>query len=988
MASVTEICTDQTLLDMARTLGLTDANAVFFPGREEIKVPTPARFMISPVRRWVKSDPRFEGGIRLHHAEAHKAWDQGHNVVITTGTGSGKSIIYMLEAMNMIMTDPTARIIALYPTQALNADQQTKWQEAASFCGLPKETIGIIDGRVLGAERPEILRNARVLVTTPDSLDVWLLANLDMAVCRDFVRQRRLTIIDEAHLNVGALGSNVMYTLRRLEMVQRWLNPNFTNKTNGRFMAASATIDDPTEFLKTLTGHSFVEIGEEFNGAHIHPKLIMAAPNPPSYYADKILEDLPDKQFLVFVDSRNAVEEFAGLYPDTVVPYKSGMSREFQKAVEFKLRHHRTRGVVATSALEVGVDLSFDIGMNDGLPANIGRALQRIGRTGRHGPGLFVFSCGDQEFEEYGSDIANYLRTPLQPVTLYPTNEFIQFAHALRLKRERKQISENVRGADVSLQGMKWPARFGGALKLAHLPPAEIPWHLRGMIPSQGVTPHRYNGMRAIGGMAWRLGKWDRLVKRYEDLGSTHTVNAFFEYPPGAIVRHQGKRWRVRRWTQNRSGMVIDMRPLFASEKENTTKFQHITYGQAHARDEDELLSRRLMIDPKKVTPEQIGGLFVGEVKFRLHLALTHFLENFPSKKHNWGTKRVNYHDDEDLARLNAEAMGTDIHDYGPRRRFLIDTTGVVIHLPIAQFGKGKKRNIARAIIDEYCETYNCDHADIGYQEGTTRFLAPDGQSYDAGNLVIYDRTAGSLRLSRHLVTSLPSLVKRAMAKRKDKLKKETAKHRAQGGTKETSPRDVVLHDLEWFVSYLNAGKIVDKATYMKARPTSNPQAVSEQNLPDGYIKVIPPDTKADWVRAGIAQRVKILEPRVADGVLYYEVFAVDRYSFFSRARSARFERLDAIEGYTTEDMSPYVRPEGRSETRFLPAHEIIMTSGRYVGFNPETNHYIELQDGAVTEDISAAMEERISTLRHKQVALKQMKAAEVAADPPAKPHP
>lgn len=971
MANVQEICTDPYLLEMAESLGILQNNAVFLPGREEIKVPVPARFKLGPARKWILKDPRFSGGIRLHHGKANEAWEAGNNVVVTTGTGSGKSLVYIAEAMHQIMSDPHATVIAVYQTQALGADQHGKWREVAAACGLPPETIGIIDGRVLTAERPDVLKQARVLVTTPDSLDAWLLANLDLMVCRNFIRNRRLTIIDEAHLNVGALGSNIMYVLRRLETVQRWLNPDFTPKKHGRYMAASATISDAAQFMKTLTGQEFVEVGEEHNGARIYPKLVVAASRGPHDYTKTILEKYPEKQFLVFMDNRSDVEDFANFFDGKVAPYKSGMSRAFQLRVEEGVKKRTVRGVVSTSSLEVGVDMPFDITMNDGLPRNTARALQRVGRVGRHGPGLFIFTGSWYDLEEYGGDIAQYLSAPLPPLTLYPTNEYIQFAHALRIKREKRQITEALPKLDTSMKGVTWPRGFKDAMKHAYTAPADLPWNLRGVLPPRGNTPHRFNGLRSVGGTAWRLGQWNKVNKSYDDLGSTNTVNAFYEYPPGALVRHQGRRWRVQRWSHDRYGnMVIDMRPLFSGEQDNSTKFRHIKYGQADGRDENTLLGNNVLIDPKTVDESGIWGLFVGEVKFRLQLGLTHFLENYTTKEGFYRTKSVYYHDDEELARLKAEEMGGDFHDYGPRRRFMIDTTGVIIHLPNRLFGKEKRRDIAEALIREYCEAYNFDRSDIAYQETITRFVGPDGYHHDNSNLIIYDRTAGSLRLTQHLVTNMRRLLKRAIARQQEKLDIEVAAYRAKGGSEEYLPASEPLNNLKWFAGHLDKAVRTPKAALIEKMP-KRAKMMEEQktiDLPEGYVKVIPPGVKADWIRNGVAQRVKILEPRLYEGAVVYEVFAVDRFAFFSKARARRFEKHDAT-GYASEERPVYQQAETRNldATRFLPASELMLTSGKYVGYNPTTNHYIDISGGEVVEEISAAMEDRVRSLRNKQ---------------------
>lgn len=969
-----DICTDLYLLQLTESLGLQGNSAYFISGREERKAPTPARLTLSPVRKWIKSDPRFEGGVRLHHAQANKLWEQGSNIILTTGTASGKSLVYMLEALNIVMSDPNARVVAIYPTQALNADQKMKWHEAVRYAGLPTSTIGIIDGTVLTPERPGIMAASRIIVTTPDSLDGWIMGNLDLKQNRDFIKGLRLKIVDEAHLYDGALGSNIMYTFRRLEMAQRMLNPDFTPKKHNRYMAASATMHDPLPFMKKLTGQDFVEVGEEFNGAQTHPKLIVAAPYGSSInMTSRILERAPDKQFLVFTDKRAEVEDLASAFPQSVVPYKSGMSAEFRQHAERLIRQRRRPGVVATSALEVGVDLPFDIVVNEGLPRNTGRALQRIGRAGRQGPGLFVFTNTGHDLDEYGGEIAKYLQMPVEPQVLYPNNEYIQLAHALRYLRERRQIKEAVR--DLSpVTGIVWPKGFKEAVDMAQKDPTELPWNLRTVFPPRGTTPHRYNGIRSIGGTAWRLGEWQKLTKRYSDLGSTNTINAFHEYPPGAIVRHQGKRWRVQRWTRDRYGMMIDMRPARGSEAHAGTKHPHVSYGHADGASDNALLGTQVRAQPARLN-DGIGNVFVGEVKFRVQLGLSHFLENYRNKDGEFRTKRVNYHEDEELARLKTEELGHDFHDYGPRRRLMINTTGVIIHIPHSPFGKKKKRAVAEAIIHEYCEAYNFSRSDIGYQESNTRFVSPDGLVRDSGNLVIYDRTAGSLRLTQFLVKRLPQLVDRAITRRQGKLDQEIEKHAKAGGTEDTKPTDETLENLIWLKKRLETTSLMSKDRFISAIPVrATPEDAMPAQLPEGYMPVIPPGTKVDWLRGGVAQRIKVLEPKLYEGALCYEVFAVDRFAFFGRARARHFDHKEA-EGFVSEEKPFFlqnIEQRPLEATRLIPASELVMTSGKYIGFNPQTGHYLKSDSTGMVEDISAAMEDRVMLMRQKQLELKR----------------
>ncbi|HSN94618.1 MAG TPA: DEAD/DEAH box helicase, partial [Anaerolineaceae bacterium] len=119
------------------------------------------------------------GGIHAlfsHQAKAYDLLMQGENLVIATGTASGKTLCYNLPVLNTIFRNSSATALYLFPTKAL-AQDQVKHIQALSG-GSEKQTLvraGIYDGDTPGHQRAEIRKNANILITNPDMLHQGIL---------------------------------------------------------------------------------------------------------------------------------------------------------------------------------------------------------------------------------------------------------------------------------------------------------------------------------------------------------------------------------------------------------------------------------------------------------------------------------------------------------------------------------------------------------------------------------------------------------------------------------------------------------------------------------------------------------------------------------------------------------------------------------------------------------------------------------------------
>ena len=203
-------------------------------------------------------DPAFAEALRgagvdrlySHQRQALEA-AAASNLVITSGTASGKSLAFNLPVLDGIARDDKRRALYLYPTKALAQDQARKLGELRP----PGLREAIYDGDTPREERPTIRRRSNLVLTNPDMLHVGLLPNHKS--WGDFLANLGWVVVDEAHTYRGVFGSHVANVLRRLRRVARAYG------AEPRFLLASATIANPVELAERLVGTPFELIDDD-----------------------------------------------------------------------------------------------------------------------------------------------------------------------------------------------------------------------------------------------------------------------------------------------------------------------------------------------------------------------------------------------------------------------------------------------------------------------------------------------------------------------------------------------------------------------------------------------------------------------------------------------------------------------------------------------------------------------------------------------------
>jgi DEAD/DEAH box helicase domain-containing protein len=331
-----------------------------------------------------------------HQAVAAEAVHAGKNVVIVTPTASGKTLCYNLPVLNAVLENPDSRALYLFPTKALAQDQLAELHDLNQRLD---NRFGVFtyDGDTPSDARKAIREKSHVVLTNPDMLHTGILPH-HTRWTRLFENLRYI-VIDELHTYRGVFGSHLCNVLRRLRRVAKFYG------RDPQFICCSATIANPGDLASRLL-ESDVEVLNA-NGAPTAEKTFVFYNSPVvnralgirrSYIneASRVSQEFlkHDLQTLVFANSRLLTEilltylqqanpQLPGK-PETIRGYRGGYLPGERREIERGLRDGRIRGVVSTSALELGIDVgSLDAVVMAGYPGTIAATWQRAGRAGR-----------------------------------------------------------------------------------------------------------------------------------------------------------------------------------------------------------------------------------------------------------------------------------------------------------------------------------------------------------------------------------------------------------------------------------------------------------------------------------------------------------------------------------------------------------------------------------------------------------------------------
>jgi DEAD/DEAH box helicase domain-containing protein len=548
---------DETLPPRASTM------AAFPPG-----MPTPIAFAL-----------RGRGVTELysHQARAFTAARDARTraIVVATPTASGKSYCFHLPVLSTMLEDRDARALYLYPTKALARDQEAGLRELMRASGLEAGAV-VYDGDTPGDARRAARERTGIVLTNPDMLHAGILPH-HTAWARTF-QNLRYVVVDELHTYKGVFGSHVANVLRRLMRVAKF------HGSNPILIGATATIGNPREHAARIFGvggkdgkeaseHELVAITE--NGAPQGERRVFMF-NPPVVNAELGIRASYVKQAvmlatdlvrahvptIVFGQSRNNVEVMLRYLRDKVSPevdasrimgYRGGYLPEQRREIERKLRAGEVLCVVATNALELGIDIGgLDAVICAGYPGSVAATWQRFGRAGRRGDrSICVLVTSSAPLDQFLAREPEYLLgAAVEEARIDPDNPEILIQHlkcgAFELPFRRGEQYGTLDAVDTSSA-----LEFLVQHKVLHETSGTFHW-------AADAYPANNVSLRSIG--------WDNVV--IIDAAHDKTIaeidwrGAHTMVHEQAIYQHDGECWQVEKFDyENHKAFVRKVKP-------------------------------------------------------------------------------------------------------------------------------------------------------------------------------------------------------------------------------------------------------------------------------------------------------------------------------------------------------------------------------------------------------------------------------------------
>jgi DEAD/DEAH box helicase domain-containing protein len=513
----------------------------------------PARFApleepLSPVLQDCLDTNKLSS-LYTHQAGAVNAARRGENVMVATASASGKTLCYNVAIIQALLEDRQARAIYLFPTKALAQDQLRTLKEVFSPAALKAGELATFDGDTPQPERTEIKRRARLVLTNPDMLHLGILPN--HSSWARFMRHLRYVVVDEAHIYRGVFGSHVANLLARLRRLCRYYG------STPQFILCSATIANPGEHAGQLLGlpcRVIDDDGSPQGGRDFvfwNPPLLDEVKNTrrsANREATDLFTEMVGQRMrsLVFARSRRLTEiifsyarqnlaERLPALAGRIAAYRAGYLPEQRRQIEQALFSGELLGVVATTALELGIDIGdLEATVLTGYPGSIASTWQQAGRSGRSRERAISFLIGlNNPLDQYFMRHPEYFfERSVENALVNPGNSYIRRAHLLCAAWEQP-LSKG----DEHFFGPDMPEEIAGLVDEGILRPRHHRWYLTPAVeyPAQGVN------IRSASAENYTLVDTDT-GSLLETVGDDI---AFFQLHPGAVYLHQGDAYLI-----------------------------------------------------------------------------------------------------------------------------------------------------------------------------------------------------------------------------------------------------------------------------------------------------------------------------------------------------------------------------------------------------------------------------------------------------------
>jgi DEAD/DEAH box helicase domain-containing protein len=486
-----------------------------------------------------------------HQAQAVNAIRRGKNVIVATSSASGKTLCYNIAVMQSVLTEPRTRALYLFPTKALAQDQLRNLYELFYPGLMPVDSLATFDGDTPRSERADIRRKGRIVLTNPDMLHVGILPN--HPAWSGFLRHLKYVVLDEAHIYRGVFGSHVACVMRRLRRVCSMYG------SNPQFICCTATIANPGEHAEQLTG-SPCEVVDNDGSPRGRKDFIFW--NPPlldekktsrrsthfevtGIFTELVSQGTRTLTFtltrrlteLIYIYAKKRLSEVNHSLTRLIKPYRAGYLPEDRRKIERELFGGKLLGVVATNALELGIDSGgLEATVLDGYPGSIASTWQQAGRSGRgQGESLSFLVALNNPLDQY------FMRHPeaffqkdFEHVLTNPENPYILREHLLCAAWE-KPLDE----ADEEIFGDSMAEERDVLGEERRLRQRRQKWYLSPSV----VYPAQSINIRSSSGEVYAVVD----VTTGSLMETVESSVAFFQIHPGAIYLHQGESYLITR---------------------------------------------------------------------------------------------------------------------------------------------------------------------------------------------------------------------------------------------------------------------------------------------------------------------------------------------------------------------------------------------------------------------------------------------------------
>lgn len=378
-----------------------------------------------------------------HQAEAIDAIRGGKDMLIITGTASGKSLCYQLPLLEMLEQEPDSRALLLHPAKALSQDQFQSFRRALIASEMAESLIGVFDGDTPSPMRRKLRDEASLIYTNPDMLHAALLPQHPKWA--SFLSKLKYVIVDELHTYSGLFGSNAANLFRRFERVCNHYG------SHPQYIFCSATIGNPAEVAEQLTGREVTVIDNDGSprGKRTfifwNPPRITARPyrsrRSANVEAHELMVDLLKSNIPTIIFSKaivtaellyryvtESLEKTAPHLAKKITPYRGGYIPQERREIERKLFAGELIGVSTTRALELGIDIGgLDASIIVGYPGTLAGFFQQAGRAGRRDrESLAIMVAVDTPANQYVMNHPEYIfGRPIESMVFEPNNPYI-----------------------------------------------------------------------------------------------------------------------------------------------------------------------------------------------------------------------------------------------------------------------------------------------------------------------------------------------------------------------------------------------------------------------------------------------------------------------------------------------------------------------------------------------------------------------------------